>query len=1013
MKLITSKRLVILATIAFTTLVMLKFFTIQGMRVSDEEYHLYGVEGDKLFGVSNDGNDTFVEIFDESRVSLRGFFVKDGDRYRVRPYSLVDINDSNGSLTYRFVSEQSRKSFSFPVRFGRYELIGGEKFGFLRAITRLHKADKPLLMLFPAKGYRVFGKSNNGIRVVALQEGLTYLDSLGDATALPKYRGDIKNLLQDYKRGKLPLTTIANDGIISSSDQNLLLNLSITQGNISTKDKKTGRYKEVKTKYIHLREYNDFENISTLSLIHASPKYYVKRDDNQTYLNAPYAIPIDKKIVVKGRDALFGFDKYLNNADFSRRVPRLDKPKRTKKAVKVSRYYDFLNIDDMYGLYVSDEQAEVSYSHDKKRWIKAISNYKYAPPLYLYHHNIKGKFIAPNSFKHSKGKLYYKVRAKAPSYTLAFQGEIKIETPNGDTILKKQTTHREMIAIRNHPEVIIEATKQPLERCGVVLRLDEKRAIRYRFGDGAKRDFDIVDANGSYTYSIAEKLNPFRSYTLHIDGYKPYEYRPQLSCKYSSRVKKPKISSLYDKSNMLDIIPKLSTREAKKTTIKKADENGSRGIVQIPRELIPIYGDGVRFGLLSKGVSIDKLTIDKEFSLQVAQIFTDTIKPLLKNAKLQKRLKQSNEMIEGATAIIKIDEDGNREVLSLFSYPYPQGRDLKRELIIDALDYRHSTLKNRALDMLGPPGSTFKIVTSIALAREGKLDDFGQLLGRGDIYHTPIADGVVGFHLKNYTDPRGNTERTNYTDYIDAFTHSYNTYFGYAGLMLHHRLEKHYSDDLLPVTLDKAQRTKEFTLLQVANSLYFNHSIPLSKEHHIYARASHFPDTFIKAKDVADSAIGQYNIRATPLQMAVVTSIIYDNKLQLPSIIKDRETDATDEEVTEQKKETLLGKFISIFHSQDGLNEIQMAMRKVVTHGTARDAFKRFKKKQCKVYGKTGTAQKGKKGLYDGWFVSFTKGLREDIVIATVVKNSGTGATYAAPINRKIIEAWIAREKNN
>jgi cell division protein FtsI/penicillin-binding protein 2 len=83
----------------------------------------------------------------------------------------------------------------------------------------------------------------------------------------------------------------------------------------------------------------------------------------------------------------------------------------------------------------------------------------------------------------------------------------------------------------------------------------------------------------------------------------------------------------------------------------------------------------------------------------------------------------------------------------------------------------------------------------------------------------------------------------------------------------------------------------------------------------------------------------------------------------------------------------------------------------VITKGTAEKSFRGFKSDKCVVYGKTGTAQKGKRGLYDGWFVSFTKGLDEDIVVATVIKNSGTGATYSAPINRKIIEAWIKKEE--
>jgi len=44
--------------------------------------------------------------------------------------------------------------------------------------------------------------------------------------------------------------------------------------------------------------------------------------------------------------------------------------------------------------------------------------------------------------------------------------------------------------------------------------------------------------------------------------------------------------------------------------------------------------------------------------------------------------------------------------------------------------------------------------------------------------------------------------------------------------------------------------------------------------------------------------------------------------------------------------------------------------------------------------GKIGTCKKGTGNFYDGWFISFTKSKKYgDIVVATVVRNSGTGGT--------------------
>ena len=980
--------------------------TIQGMDTSEENYFLYNIEGEELFTINNDDNNTFVKIHDEKRVTLRGFFISDGDEYRVLPYSFIDINSSKGSLTYQFLADNHKKSFSYPVRFRKFEVIGGVKFGYVKSLARLHSQDKPLLVLLPNEGKSVFGKTNSGIRVIALQEGLVYLDNRGISKELPLFEGDIHEFERELKAGELNPLQIEDDGVISSNSQKLVLNLSITDGVISKKVK--GGYREVKTKYLNITEYSHFQNISKLSLSSASEAFYVQRENNVTYLNAPYEIPIDKKIVVKGKDTLFGFSKYFGDADFSTKVPRLDKPKLIGHKSKNSRYYDYLDIDNMYGLFVSDEKAEVFYSKDKKRWIKAVENYRYAPPRYLYDPKVKGQFIAPKPFRKTKDTMYYKIVSALPSYEIAFHGRVKI---GSNSVV--ETTHKDLITIKQK-EVVIEANKGKLEACGVLFNLDSYKKLTYSFADKVEREFTIVQKGSGYEYSIKEKLNPFKTYKIAVKGYKEIEYTPQLSCKYHSKSKPKDILSLYNRDNFLHLVPNAPSREARKVTLKQGENNSTqKGVTQIPKELIPIYGDGIRFGLLAYGVTMDELTIDKDFSLKVASIFTKKIQPLLNNKKLQARLKKEGEIIEGATVIIKINKDGNREILSLFSYPYPNNNDIKKELIIDTLNNRKSTIQNRALDMLVHPGSTFKIATSIALSQEGRLDNFEQLKGKTDIYNAPFGEDVVKFHLKNYSDPRGVTESTTQTDFMNAFSHSYNTYFGYAGLTLHRRLSQKYTDNLFPIILNQAQRKKEFALSKVADELYFNRKIPLSKKYKIYGRASQFPTIFTTPKEVADSAIGQYEVYTTPLQMALVTSVIYDNKLQLPTIIKDSEVETDSEDMTTDRDRNLFQEFVSIFRSEESFKTIQEAMRKVIVEGTAKKTFRTFKSDKCKVYGKTGTAQKGKNGLYDGWFVSFTKGLKEDIVIATVVRNSGTGGSYSAPINRKIIEAWIKKESKS
>ena len=64
---------------------------------------------------------------------------------------------------------------------------------------------------------------------------------------------------------------------------------------------------------------------------------------------------------------------------------------------------------------------------------------------------------------------------------------------------------------------------------------------------------------------------------------------------------------------------------------------------------------------------------------------------------------------------------------------------------------------------------------------------------------------------------------------------------------------------------------------------------------------------------------------------------------------------------------------------------------------------------QVKVYGKTGTAEDPPK-LPDAWFIGWTEAKqadKPDIVVAVVLQNRGEGASWAAPIFRRIVENYF------
>ncbi len=58
------------------------------------------------------------------------------------------------------------------------------------------------------------------------------------------------------------------------------------------------------------------------------------------------------------------------------------------------------------------------------------------------------------------------------------------------------------------------------------------------------------------------------------------------------------------------------------------------------------------------------------------------------------------------------------------------------------------------------------------------------------------------------------------------------------------------------------------------------------------------------------------------------------------------------------------------------------------------------------VAGKTGTAQ-NPHGKDHAWFIGFAPFDHPKIAVAVIVENVGFGATYAAPIAKKIIERYL------
>ncbi|MFV0251995.1 MAG: peptidoglycan D,D-transpeptidase FtsI family protein [Beutenbergiaceae bacterium] len=175
-------------------------------------------------------------------------------------------------------------------------------------------------------------------------------------------------------------------------------------------------------------------------------------------------------------------------------------------------------------------------------------------------------------------------------------------------------------------------------------------------------------------------------------------------------------------------------------------------------------------------------------------------------------------------------------------------------------------------------------------------------------------------------------------------------------------------------------------------------SIPLRTTPSIFPSDLNDPQT-------AQSAIGQFDVRATPLQMAMVSAAIAnDGVLMTPYLVAtERGPNLTPTGGTNP----------SVFSRPISPATAQMMtdmMVNVVDNGTGSPA----QLPGIDVAGKTGTAQSGIEGVAPtAWFTAFAPADDPQIAVAVVVEEGGdlgneaTGSAVAAPIATAIIEAVL------
>ncbi|SDT69125.1 penicillin-binding protein 2 [Jiangella sp. DSM 45060] len=279
---------------------------------------------------------------------------------------------------------------------------------------------------------------------------------------------------------------------------------------------------------------------------------------------------------------------------------------------------------------------------------------------------------------------------------------------------------------------------------------------------------------------------------------------------------------------------------------------------------------------------------------------------------------------------------------------------------------------NRAIAQRLPPGSVFKLVTAAAALESGDFEPDTEVPGPAD-YDVPLSTNTLPNQNRQ---PCGDGTPT----LTEALRVSCNTAFAYLGNEI--------GDEALR---EQAERFGFGTQ-------------PLTNDD-MNAATSVFPAELDDAL-LAYSAIGQYEVAATPLQMAMVSAAIAnDGVLMEPYLV--REVSGPDLvspiERTEPEERTRAV-------SPETAEELTQMMVDVVENGTGRNA----QIDGIEVAGKTGTAQSSADRPPYAWFTSFAPADEPSVAVAVVIEDAPDtarddigGGRLAAPIARDVMEAVL------
>ena len=330
------------------------------------------------------------------------------------------------------------------------------------------------------------------------------------------------------------------------------------------------------------------------------------------------------------------------------------------------------------------------------------------------------------------------------------------------------------------------------------------------------------------------------------------------------------------------------------------------------------------------------------------------------NAKLQQAAYYALGSYRGAVVVMEPDSG---RILAMVSKPDFNPNTIGSEWERLSADTSQSPLLNRATQGLYPPGSTFKMVTTLAYLRDHPAD-----------YQQFSWNCQGALSQDDVTITCYNNEMHGQEDLAAAFASSCNTAFAQIGL-----------------------DTDNGDLRKAAEDFLFNKSLPTSMP------SSQSVFKLKKDSSAAEqmtTAIGQGETLVSPLHMALITSTIANGGVMMRPYYVDR-IETSDGTVVRKQDPEIYRKVMT----PEEASVLTEYMTGTVTRGTAAA----LSGNGYTVAGKTGSAEYetgGTTGTHS-WFCGFAETGEPHIAIAVIAEDGGTGSSTAVPIAKQVLDTFF------